>query len=107
MHQGAADAEGNDDKRSRIWGEGTRLCDSVPHCFLVDVSNVHLHMYKKSLRTSQETMSLSLQDKLLKVRCKVKKIKEVADFNLLTSGAPIVSSKRKKPPRPVYEMTVD
>lgn len=49
MHQGAADTEGNDDKRSRIRGEGTRGPVSVPSRFLENVPNVHLHMYKKNL----------------------------------------------------------
>lgn len=31
MHQGAADTEGNDDKRSRIRGKGTRLHASFYH----------------------------------------------------------------------------
>lgn len=60
MHQGAADAEGNDDKRSRIRGEGTRVRVSVRYRFLENVPNVHLHMCKKISTDPQETMSLSL-----------------------------------------------
>lgn len=60
MHQGAADTEGNDDKRSRIRGEGTRVPVSVPYRFLENVPNARLHMYKKILNDPQETMSLSL-----------------------------------------------
>lgn len=60
MHQGAADTEGNDDKRSRIRGKGTSLHVSASHRFIGDVTSIHLHI-KILTGISEDNVSVPLR----------------------------------------------